>query len=83
MAIYKQGMPSKITDVTKNDADFEKLRERVAKENNLVRCGNCAHLLAKKSENVTDIQHKRAIFTVEGATNITAVCPVCQHTSSI
>lgn len=79
MAIFKKGTPNIITDVASTDSDFDKLRERVAKENNLVRCVSCSHLLAKKSaDGVLDVQHKKAVFLIEKAEKVDIKCPICQ-----
>ena len=79
MSFYKEGTPNKITNVTNSDAQFNKLRERIASENNLIRCPSCDHLLAKKSaDGALDIQHKKLNVVAASHNGMQMRCPVCQ-----
>ena len=79
MSFFKKGTPVKIDEVAKTEEDFESLRKRVADQNNLIRCSECSHLLAKKSDDgVVDIQHKKVVALVKEAKQVEIQCPICR-----
>ena len=80
MGFFKKSTPSKINEVVKTEEDFENLRKRVAEQNNLVRCSECSHLLAKRSDDgMIDIQHKKVVALVKEAKFVEIQCPICGH----
>jgi len=85
MAFIKHGSPEAIKDVVSGEEEFEKLRKKIAAENNLIRCSRCAHLLAKsdKDGNI-DLQHRKLILTIKSS-NLQGVvkCPYCNQLNVI
>jgi phage FluMu protein Com len=76
--IEKHGSPNRITKLVKSSEEFEKIREDISSENNLVRCPTCNHLIAKSSsDGYLDFQHKKANILVNNPKSISAKCPVC------
>jgi len=76
MSIEKKGVAEKIISVAKNVKEFEKLRENIVKENNLVKCSRCEKLLAKRgSSGEVDIKHQNLIVMTNPPTVI--VCTKC------
>ena len=75
--IKKIGVPQKINEIAKNEEEFNQLKERVAKANDLVRCLSCGKLLAKRSGEVVDIKRKDLNVIAQKGT-IMVDCPVCR-----
>ena len=80
----KKGTPNKIGEIAKNDSEFEDLKQKIANENDLIRCSSCSHLLAKKSaDGNIDIQHKKLSAIASNPSNMEIKCPVCQSVNRI
>lgn len=81
MSFVKVGTPEKISEVIKDEKDFNELRNKIAKDNNLIRCTRCQHLLAKQgNDGELDIQHKKLEITLKKADIKGAIkCPYCNQ----
>jgi hypothetical protein len=81
--IKKKGTPEKIKEVVKGDKEFDELKTRIAKTNNLKRCP-CGQLLAKFSEDnkTTNIQRK-GLDIIADVTNMQVKCPACGQINNI
>lgn len=81
--IKKQGTPNKITEVVTGDQEFEQLKSKIAKDNNLKRC-SCGQLLAKFDEKgqTMNIQ-RRNLDIIAKVTKVTIKCPQCQNITSL
>jgi phage FluMu protein Com len=79
MAIEKVGSPEKIKITVVGEDNFNKLYDGISKENNLVKCPNCDHLISKiSSDESKTLQHKGLKAIVDG--HITMQCPQCKKT---
>ena len=82
--IKKTGTNEKIGQIAKTSEEFEKIRQDVSKENNLVRCPTCEHLIAKISTNgYVDLQHKKEAMLIKGAESVSVRCPVCGNVINV
>jgi len=82
--IEKKGTNEKILQLAKTSAEFEQIRKDISKENELVRCSSCQHLMAKKSsQGYVDIQHRKEAMLIEGAKSVSIRCPVCGNIVNI
>lgn len=81
--IKKLGTPNKISEVVKTDKDFEKLKNKVAKDNNLRRC-DCGTLLAKfdSGNKIINIQKKKLDFIAEISSG-QIKCPNCGSVTNL
>jgi phage FluMu protein Com len=78
MSISKKGTPQKIKEVVTGDTDFDQLKKRIAKDNNLKRCKSCDQLLAKfDSENKTTNIQRKGLDIIADVTNMQVKCPSC------
>lgn len=84
MALYKKGTPTKLTDITTSDKEFEKLKSKIALDNNLKRCNVCGQLLAKfdAGNKTINIQRKN-LDIIADVTKAQIKCPNCQSINSI
>ena len=78
----KIGSPQKI-EVAKDDKSFLELREKISKNNDLIRCPKCSHLIAKRLDNKLDVQHKKVAMVITEPKNIQVKCPVCDTVSNV
>jgi hypothetical protein len=69
---FKKEVNIKIVD----KQQFESLNNKIDKENNLVRCVKCGHLLSKSLEDMKTIQHRGIRAIVSG--KVTLCCPECK-----
>ena len=85
MAFKKVGSPGIISKVTTTDPEFNTLRQKIAQENNLIRCSSCDKLISKKGSDGTsiDIQHKHLSMTIINAEKIKIQCPACGQVNNI
>jgi hypothetical protein len=82
MSLEKVGASEKILEVAKNTKEFEKLRENIAKDNNLVKCSRCEKLIAKRgSSGEVDIKHQNLIVVTNTPSVI--VCTKCGQQNTI
>jgi phage FluMu protein Com len=76
--IEKFGANEKILKTAHDVHELEATRNDVAAENNLVRCSNCQHLIAKKSSaGYVDIQHRKEVILVKNPERMDVLCPRC------
>lgn len=81
--LHKTGDAQKILTVASNSADFELLKERIVKENQLVRCIRCGKLLAKtSSDSMVNIKRKD-MDIVAKVSSLTISCPVCKEVNTL
>lgn len=84
MALKKIGTSQKISEVTASDAEFEKMKSKIALDNNLKRCGSCGQLLAKfDAENQTMNLQRKSLDVIAKVTDLQVKCPKCKHITSI
>lgn len=78
--IKKKGTPEKILNVVGTEAEFTKLKSKIAADNNLKRCKSCNQLLAKfDSENkIINVQRKN-LDLIADVSNTKVRCPHCQQ----
>lgn len=77
MAINKRGTSHKIQEVVTGDSSFEKLKKKIAEDNNLKRC-KCGQLLAKfDTENKTINIQKKQLDVIADVQNAMIKCPNC------
>ena len=84
MSIKKVGTPEKIIQTASSKEDFEKMKDDIAKENNLVRCGHCGKLIAKVSSDgeTMNIQKSR-MDVIARVTEAKIKCPKCGEVSQV
>ncbi len=76
--LSKIGTSEKILELAKNSAEFANLWDKIEKENNLVKCSNCKHLLSKKGvDNSLTLKHKKMLVVVKDAKGVELICPIC------
>lgn len=83
MALHKKGTPAKLTDITTSESEFDKLKDKIAKDNNLKRC-TCGQLLAKFDEDnsTMNIQRKN-LDIIAKVTNTRIKCPSCSQINEV
>jgi phage FluMu protein Com len=83
MSLKKRGTPEKIKEVVKGDDEFDQLKKRIAKDNNLKRC-NCGQLLAKfDSDNKTTNIQRKGLDVIANVTSMQVKCPSCGTVNNI
>lgn len=80
MSLKKVGTPKKILSTAASDLEFEQLKNKIAKDNNLKRCTACSQLLAKfDSDNKIINVQKKNLDLIAEVQNVQVRCPKCQQ----
>lgn len=79
--IEKIGTPTKILEVAENSKKFGEMWEKIEKENNLIRCSGCKHLLSKTSDGMGTFKHKKMAILFKGEADV--LCPICNTINTI
>lgn len=82
--LHKKGTPAKLTDVTTSELEFEKLKNKIAQDNNLKRCTSCGQLLAKfdLDNKIINVQRKNLDIIAE-VSRAQIKCPNCHQINTI
>ena len=84
MSIKKTGTPEKIIHTASSDADFDKLKDTIAKENNLARCKTCGKLIAKLTKDGSTINvQKSKLDVIAKASEVSIKCPKCGEVNEV
>ena len=82
--IEKKGTSEKIIQMAKTSEEFEKIRQTISQENELIRCETCQHLIAKKSsKGYIDLQHRKESMIIKEPKEMSVRCPVCGNVTKI
>lgn len=81
--LHKTGDTQKILTVASTPEDFEALKERIIKENHLVRCIRCGKLLAKTTDDSMISIKRKDVDLVAQVSSLTISCPVCKETNTL
>ena len=65
MGFLKFGAKEKLQAIVINKDEFEKTRETINTENNLIRCPKCGHLISKTANQLATLQHKGSISIIK------------------
>ena len=77
----KKGV-KKVAKITIVSSDhFDKERDNISKENNLVRCPSCGKLVSKVSEDGFTLQHRGLSSVIHGSVDVR--CPECDTVINI
>jgi len=76
MVIKKYGTPEVIKDKITSEIEFEKMKDRIAKENNLTRCKKCGKLVAKSDSNIIHVK-KGSFDMIASVKEASVKCPKC------
>lgn len=80
--IHKTGVSHKIRTIASSEKEFEDLKEKIVKVNNLARCVRCGKLLAKISDGMISVKRKD-VDIIARSNDITIKCPVCNTPNGI
>lgn len=81
--LHKTGVSHKIRTVASSEKEFNAIKDKIIKTNNLVRCARCGKLLAKlDNDNMISVKRKD-VDIIAQAENIQIKCPVCSTPNGI
>jgi phage FluMu protein Com len=81
--INKTGDIQKILTVASTAEDFELLKEKIIKENQLVRCIRCGKLLCKTTDDSMISIKRKDVDLVAKVSKLTIACPVCREVNTL
>lgn len=82
--LHKKGTPNKIKEVVTGDTNFDALKNKIAKDNNLKRCRSCGQLLAKfDAENKTINVQKKGLDLIAETSSAQIRCPSCGEVNKV
>ena len=81
--INKTGDIQKILTVASTSEDFEALKDRIVKENRLVRCVRCGKLLCKSTDDDLISVKRKDVDLVARVSSLTITCPICKEVNSL
>lgn len=76
MSLTKYGSPQKIEETASTQLEFEQMKDKIAKENNLIRCHKCGKLVAKTSGDHINVK-KGKVDVVAQIQKAEIKCPQC------
>jgi phage FluMu protein Com len=80
--IHKTGAPNKIRTIASSEKEFENIKDKIVKENNLARCARCGKLLAKLDADMLSVKRKDVDIIAKIA-DVKIKCPVCHTPNGI
>jgi len=84
MTLKKVGTPEKIKNIVTSEEDFEKLKDKIAQENDLARCGNCEKLICKFGDSGTIMNVKKnKLDVIADVKSAFIKCPKCGKVTQV
>jgi len=84
MSLKKIGTPEKIIQTTSSQNEFETMKDKIAKENDLVRCHKCGKLIAKRNKHTGTINiQKSKLDVIAKVSEASIKCPKCGEVNKL
>jgi len=84
MSIKKTGTPEKIIQTVTSELEFDRMKDTIAKDNNLSRCEGCGKLICKVSSDGESINiQKSKLEVIAKITEASIKCPKCGQINKI